>query len=72
MNKRTLTKCPFNLTRNTKIQNKATKGRMFNKDATKNKLLKSVTTMKCKDTGDELFLEQIVNYLLYLSHWNKK
>ena len=60
MNKRILTKCPFNVTKTTKISmniysnpKKATKGRMFNKDTTTNKLLKSVSTMKCKETGDD-------------------
>ena len=28
--------------------------------------------MKCKDTDEELFPEQIGNYLLYLSHGSKK
>ena len=38
-------------------------------DAITNKVLKSVITMKCKDIGDELYPEQIGNYLLYA---NKK
>ena len=38
---------------------------MFIIDAITNKVLKSVTTMKCKDIGDELYPEQIGNYLLY-------
>ena len=51
---------------------KATKGRMFNTNQTTSNVLKNVTTMKCKDTDEELFPEQIGNYLLYLSHGSKK
>ena len=72
MKKRNLTKCPFHLTGNSKIYmniysnlKKATTGRIYNIDAKTNKILKSVTSMKCKDTGDELYPEQIGNYLLY-------
>ena len=70
MKKRNLTRCPFHITGNSKIYmnvysnlKKATKGRIYNIDAKSNKILKSVT--KCKDTGDDLYPEQIGNYVLY-------
>ena len=76
MKKRTLTKCPFQLTENSRIYlniysniKKATKGRMFTIDTLTNKLLKSVSTMKCKDTEEELYPEQIGTYV---SYGNKK
>ena len=72
MKKRNLTKCPFQITGNTKIYmniysnlKKSTKGRVFNIDAKTNKVLKSSTNLKCKETGDELYPEQIGTYLLY-------
>ena len=72
MKKRTLGKCPFFLTNNTKIYmniysciKKSTKGRIYNVDAKTNKLLKSVTSLICKDTGGELYPEQVGTYQLY-------
>ena len=72
MNKRTLTKYPFSMRGNSKISmniysnlKKAIKGRIFKINTLTNKVLKSDTTMKCKDIGDELYPEQIGNYLLY-------
>ena len=72
MKKRTLGKCPFFLTNNTKIYmniysciKKSTKGRVYNVDAKTNKLLKSVTSLICKDTGGELYPEQVGTYQLY-------
>ena len=74
MKKRNLTRCPFHITGNSKIYmnvysnlKKAIKGRIYNIDTKSNKILKSVTNMKCKDTGDDLYIypEQIGNYLLY-------
>ena len=72
MKKRTLGKCPFFLTNNTKIYmniysciKKSNKGRVYNVDAKTNKLLKSVTSLICKDTGGELYPEQVGTYQLY-------
>ena len=72
MKKRTLGKCPFFLTNNTKIYmniysciKKSNKGRIFNVDAKTNKLLKSATSIICKDTGSELYPEQVGTYQLY-------
>ena len=72
MKKRTLGKCPFFLTNNTKIYmniysciKKSNKGRAYNVDAKTNKLLKSVTSLICKDTGGELYPEQVGTYQLY-------
>ena len=72
MKKRTLGKCPFFLTNNTKIYmniysciKKCNKGRVYNVDAKTNKLLKSVTSLICKDTGGELYPEQVGTYQLY-------
>ena len=72
MKRRTLGKCPFFLTNNTKIYmniysciKKSTKGRIYNVDAKTNKLLKSVTSLICKDTGGELYPEQVGTYQLY-------
>ena len=72
MKKRTISKCVFNLTTNTRIYmniycnlKKANKGRMLNVEAKTNHLLKSVTISKCKDNGAELYPEQIGTYLLY-------
>ena len=72
MKKRTLGKVPFFLTNNTKIYmniysciKKSNKGRIYNVDAKTNKLLKSVTSLICKDTGSELYPEQVGTYQLY-------
>ena len=72
MKKRTLGKIPFFLTNNTKIYmniysciKKSNKGRIYNVDAKTNKLLKSVTSLICKDTGSELYPEQVGTYQLY-------
>ena len=72
MKKRTLGKLPFFLTNNTKIYmniysciKKSNKGRIYNVDAKTNKLLKSVTSLICKDTGSELYPEQVGTYQLY-------
>ena len=72
MKKRTLGKCPFFLTNNTKIYmniysciKKSNKGRVYNVDAKTNKLLKSVISLICKDTGGELYPEQVGTYQLY-------
>ena len=70
--KRTLGKVPFYLTNNTKIYmniysciKKSNKGRVFNVDAKTNKLLKIATSLICKDTGSELYPEQVGTYHLY-------
>ena len=44
---------------------KSNKGRVYNVDAKTNKLLKSVTSLICKDTGGELYPEQVGTYQLY-------
>ena len=70
--KRTLGKCPFFLTNNTKIYmniyssiKKANKGKIYNVDAKTNKLLKGVNSIICKDSGAELYPEQVGTYQLY-------
>ena len=70
--KRTLGKCPFFLTNNTKIYmniyssiKKASKGKIYNVDAKTNKLLKGVNSIICKDSGAELYPEQVGTYQLY-------
>ena len=70
--KRTLGKCPFYLTNNTKIYmniystiKRANKGRAFNIDAKSNKLLNSKNIITCKDTGTNLYPNQIGTYELY-------
>ena len=70
--KRTLGKCPFYLTNNTKIYmniystiKKANKGKAFNIDAKSNKLLNSKNVITCKDTGTNLYPNQIGTYELY-------
>ena len=70
--KRTLGKCPFFLTNNTKIYmnvystvKRSYKGKIYNVDAKTNKLLKGVNAIKCKDTGGELYPEQVGSYQLY-------
>ena len=70
--KRTLGRCPFFLTNNTKIYmniyssiRKTYKGRIYNVDAKTNKLLKGVNSIICKDSGAELYPEQVCTYQLY-------
>ena len=70
--KRTLGRCPFYLTNNTKIYmniyssiKKAYKGKIYNVDAKTNKLLKGVNSIICKDSGAELYPEQVGTYQLY-------
>ena len=70
--KRTLGKCPFFLTNNTKIYmniyssiKKVSKGKIYNVDAKTNKLLKGVNSIICKDSGAELYPEQVGTYQLY-------
>ena len=70
--KRTLGRCPFFLTNNTKIYmnvystvKKSYKGKIYNVDAKTNKLLKGVNSIICKDTGGELYPEQVGSYQLY-------
>ena len=70
--KRTLGKCPFYLTNNTKIYmniystiKKANRGKVFNIDAKSNKLLNSKNVITCKDTGTNLYPNQIGTYELY-------
>ena len=70
--KRTLGKCPFFLTNNTKIYmniyssiRKAYKGKIYNVDAKTNKLLKGVNSIICKDSGADLYPEQVGTYQLY-------
>ena len=70
--KRTLGKCPFYLTSNTKIYlnlysfiKKANKGKVFNIDARNNKLLTTINQFTCKDTGSTLYPGQIGTYQLY-------
>ena len=70
--KRTLGKCPFFLTNNTKIYmniyssiKKAYKGKIYNVDAKTNKLLKGVNSIICKDSGADLYPEQVGTYQLY-------
>ena len=70
--KRTLGRCPFFLTNNTKIYmniyssiKRTTKGKIYNVDAKTNKLLKGVNSIICKDSGAELYPEQVGTYQLY-------
>ena len=70
--KRTLGRCPFFLTNNTKIYmnvystlRKSYKGKIYNVDAKTNKLLKGVNSIICKDSGAELYPEQVGTYQLY-------
>ncbi len=70
--KRTLGKVPFFLTNNTKIYmnvystvKRSSKGKIYNVDAKTNKLLKGVNSIICKDTGGELYPEQVGTYQLY-------
>ena len=70
--KRTLGRCPFYLTNNTKIYmnvyssiKKSYKGKIYNVDAKTNKLLKGVNSIICKDSGAELYPEQVGTYQLY-------
>ena len=70
--KRTLGRCPFFLTNNTKIYmnvystvKRSTKGKIYSVDAKTNKLLKGVNSIICKDTGGELYPEQVGTYQLY-------
>ena len=70
--KRTLGKCPFFLTNNTKIYmnvystvKKSTRGKIYTVDAKTNKLLKGLNSIQCKDTGTELYPEQVGTYQLY-------
>ena len=70
--KRTLGKVPFFLTNNTKIYmnvystvKRSSKGKIYNVDAKTNKLLKGLNSIKCKDTGGELYPEQVGSYQLY-------
>ena len=70
--KRTLGKCPLYITNNLKIYmnlystlKKANKGRSYNIDARSNKLLNSINMMTCKDTGTDLYPNQIGTYQLY-------
>ena len=44
---------------------KSYKGKIYNVDAKTNKLLKGVNSIKCKDTGGELYPEQVGSYQLY-------
>ena len=70
--KRTLGRCPFFLTNNTRIYmnvystvKKSYTVKIYNVDAKTNKLLKGVNSIKCKDTGGELYPEQVGSYQLY-------
>ena len=70
--KRTLGSCPFYLTSNLKIYlnlyssiHKSNKGKVFNIDAKSNKLLTSVNQLTCKDTGGNLYPNQIGTFQLY-------
>ena len=70
--KRTLGKCPLYITNNLKIYmnlystlKKSNKGRSYNIDARSNKLLNSINMMTCKDTGTDLYPNQIGTYQLY-------
>ena len=70
--KRTLGRCPFFLTNNTKIYmnvyssiRRAYKGKIYNVDAKTNKMLKGVNSIICKDSGAELYPEQVGTYQLY-------
>ena len=70
--KRTLGRCPFYLTNNTKIYmnvyssiKKSYKGKIYNVDAKTNKLLKGVNSIICKDSGADLYPEQVGTYQLY-------
>ena len=44
---------------------KSNKGKIYNVDAKTNKLLKGVNSIICKDTGGELYPEQVGSYQLY-------
>ena len=64
--KRTLGKCPFFLTNNTKIYmnvystvKRSNKGKIYTVDGKTNKLLKGLNSIQCKDTGTELYPEQV-------------
>ena len=70
--KRTLGKCPFFLTNNTKIYmnvystvKRSNKGKIYTVDGKTNKLLKGLNSIQCKDTGTELHPEQVGTYQLY-------
>ena len=70
--KRTLGKCPFFLTNNTKIYmnvystvKRSNKGKIYTVDGKTNKLLKGLNSIQCKDTGTELYPEQVGTYQLY-------
>jgi ATP-dependent DNA helicase 2 subunit 1 len=70
--KRTLSKAIFRITENTRIYmniyaniKKANKGRMLYVDSKTNDIVKSLTVTKSKETGADLYPEQIGTYLLY-------
>ena len=70
--KRTLGKCPFFLTNNTKIYmnvystvKRSNKGKIYTVDGKTNKLLKGLNSIQCKETGTELYPEQVGTYQLY-------
>ena len=70
--KRTLGKCPFFLTNNTKIYmnvystvKRSNKGKIYTVDGKTNKLLKGLNSIQCKYTGTELYPEQVGTYQLY-------
>ena len=72
MKKRTLSKCVFNLTHNTRIYmnvycdiKRANKGKMFMVESKTNSMLKVQTTPKSKETNQVLYPEQIGTYLYY-------
>ena len=44
---------------------RSSKGKIYNVDAKTNKLLKGLNSIKCKDTGGELYPEQVGSYQLY-------
>lgn len=70
--KRTLGKCPFYITSNTKIYmnfygsiKKSAKGRIFNVDAKSNKLLSMINQVTCKETASNLYPNQIGTFQVY-------
>ena len=72
MKKRTLSKCVFNLTHNTRIYmniycdiKRANKGKMYMVESKTNSMLKVQTTPKSKETNQVLYPEQIGTYLYY-------
>jgi len=72
MKRRYLTKCPFYITKNTKIYvniyssiKEIDTGKLCYMDIKSNKLAKSSPYYKCKESGKELSLNEIGNYIMF-------